>query len=185
MLALRAPQYAPPGGAWFYEVEGRRFESRSSLVDVERLVVSFLEAAEIPVPSDLRARIEDYICKRLPPGNCIGEGVRIPGSVAPGFFEVLKNLGQLRGQPLVEARAAEDRAAVCRKCANNNFAACHSCNGLREQTLAAVGGRRVLNLPYLGVCLLYALPTYGLVWLRTPKPMEGLPDNCWAKGPMA
>ena len=183
MLQLRSMLSMPPGGVWFYETDGVRFESRSAFVDIERQVVEHLERAGKPVPENLRAIIQDYICQRLPAGNCIGEGVRIPGSTAPGYFEILRHLGRFRGKPCVEARKAEDRALVCRSCSFNNFAACHSCNGLQEQTLTAVGGRRVLNLPYLGVCLLYEVPTYGLVWMAKVDPIDGLPDGCWAKGP--
>lgn len=182
MLTLRTTQYAPPGGAWFFEVDGQSFESRSTLVDLERSVVAYYEHVGKPVPFDLRAQIQDYMCKRLPPGNCTGDGVRIPGSVSPGYFEILKNLSKIRGRPCVDARKAEDRAQVCRACPHNNFSMCHSCNGLREDTLAAVGGRRVLNLPYLAVCVLYGVPTYGLVWIHGLEEVAGLPETCWMKG---
>lgn len=182
MLSLRSTRYAPPGGVWFYEVDGVRIESQSSFTDLESKVVYHYETIGLAIPLDLRLLIEDFMCKHLPDGNCVGEGARIPGSVSPSFFEIIKNLGKLRGVPYTDARAAEMRATTCRACPNNNFAACHSCNGLQENTLNAVGGRRVLNLPYLGVCLLYALPTYGLVWVRDLPETAGLPDNCWAKG---
>lgn len=184
MLALRTTQFAPPGGAWFFELDGKRFESKASFVDLECSVVAYLEGAKKPIPANLRAQIEDFMCRRLPAGNCIGEGDRIPGSVTPGYFDLLKNLEKLRRYAFVEARQAEQRAAVCRACQSNNFASCHSCNGLRDQTLRMIGGRRVLNLPYLGACVFFALPTYALVWLQGLKAMEGLPDNCWTKGPL-
>lgn len=182
MLTLRTTQFMPPGGAWFYEIDGRRFESRASFVELERSVVDYLERKGEAVPVDLRARLHDYMCKRLPAGNCTGDGVRIPGSVSPGYFEILKNLSKIRGRAYVDARRAEDRAQVCRACQQNNFGACHSCNGLKEEALRAVGGRRVLNLPYLGVCVIYGVPTYGLVWVSGLEEAGGLPETCWMKG---
>lgn len=182
MLSLRSTLYAPPGGEWFYELEGRRFASRHSLVDLERAVVAHYESRGAAVPLNLRELLEDYMCKRLPAGNCVGEGQRIPGSVVPSYFELMKNLSKVRGKPLVDAKLAESRAMICRECRHNNMAGCRSCNNLQSQALAAVRGHRVLNLPYMGNCLIYVVPTYALVWVNKPGEQAGLPDNCWARG---
>jgi hypothetical protein len=185
MLSIRLPQYAPPGGQWFYTVPetGRAFASSAGIVDVERAVVGHLEAAKLEIPLDLRQRIEHYMCQRLPEGLCIGDGTRLPGQTAPTYFGVLAELPKLQDKALVAPHLAEARATVCKTCPNNNLGLCTSCNNLQDQTLRYVGQRRVVQLPYLGVCTFYGVPNYGLVWLQKPWAKAGLPDNCWAKEP--
>lgn len=182
MLTLRSTMFAPPGGEWFFEVDGIRLASRHSLVDLERAVVAHYEGRGKTVPLDLRVKIEDFMCRRLPEGNCLGEGARIPGSVVPSYFDLMKNLSRVRGKPLVDAKLAEARALTCRECRHNNMSGCRSCDNLQGQALTAVGGRQVLNLPYMGNCLVYVVPTYALVWVKNPGDQAGLPDNCWARG---
>lgn len=184
MLRIRMPQYAPPGGRWFYTEpqSGRSLESLHSMADLELKVVDAIQASGFSVPLDLRARIEHFMCERLPDGYCAGEGARLPGVFSISYFEILKNLEHLRAAAaeLVDPKTAETRAAVCRACHENDIAMCTSCNDLQGQTLRTVRGRRVLNLPYLGVCRRFGVPTYGLVWAAGTWKVD-LPDNCWAK----
>jgi len=183
MLELRSMMFAPPGGEWFYTAsDGANFSSKRSYVDLEAQVARYLAEKGLPVPLNLRAEIQNFMCRRLPESCCTGEGSRIPGSVAPSFFELLKNLDKVRGQPFVPARVAEDRATVCRACRFNNMGGCGSCNGLEGQALAAVGNRRVLARAYLGNCTIVAIPTYALVWVEKPAAAAGLADNCWIRG---
>lgn len=161
---------------------GRFFSSGTSLVDLERQVVVHLEAAKIPISLDLRARIEHYMCERMPAGTCEGEGSVLPGQQNPTYFGVLAELPKLQGHRLVDPHVAEARAAVCKTCPKNNLGLCTSCNNLQETTLRLIGNRRVLQFPYMGVCMHFQVPNYGLVWVLKPWPMPGLPDNCWAKG---
>jgi len=183
MLELRSMVFAPPGGEWFYTApDGANFSSRRSYADLEAQVARYLADKKQEIPLNLRALIQDFMCRRLPDSCCAGEGARIPGSVAPSFFVLLKNLDKIRGRPFVQARVAEDRAVVCRACRHNNLGGCGACNGLEGQALAAVGGRRVLARAYLGNCTIVAVPAYALVWVEKPAAPEGLPENCWIRG---
>jgi hypothetical protein len=187
MMTFRRPQYAPPGGVYFYDVpETKRHFQRLNMLDLEREVVAHLVASGIKVPINLRAVIEHYMCERLPEGLCDGSGsAALRHLRQPNYFEVLNALpAQLGGGKFVDARTAESRATTCRTCPFNNLSLCTSCNDLQQQTTRYVGGREVMQLRYMGVCAGLRVPTYGLVWIAQPKAVEGLPAECWitAKG---
>lgn len=182
MMRFRMPQYAPPGGVYFFDVpETKRHFQNANYLALEREVVTHLLASGIPIPPNMRAVIENFMCERLPDGLCDGAGVKQPGYMRqPNYFEVLNALPtQLSGQTVVDPKTAETRAEVCRRCPFNNLSLCTSCNDLKQQALRYVGGREVMQLRYLGVCAGLRVPSYALVWLADPKWREGLPDACW------
>lgn len=174
------PQYAPPGGVYFFEVpETGRFFSHADLVELERQIVAHLEASGAHVPPNLRALIEHYMCQRLPQGACEGEGVFLPGQRQPNYFEVLNALPRTLHGPWATPAEAERRATACRSCPRNNLSLCTHCNDLQEQALAHIGGRQVLQLAFLGVCTQVMAPAYALVWVRDAE-VPGGPTLCWA-----
>lgn len=183
-MRLRSSFYLPPGGRWFFTVPEtkRYFESAMSMVDLERQVVAHLEQTGYPVPADLAIRIEEAMCRSLPKGSCLGDG--LTGARRPGFFEVVEASQKFfrARKGFVDAREAERRAAVCRKCEMNDLGLCVSCTDLRKTTGMNVGGRKTHQDAFLGVCRNYAVPTFGMVWVEGVVPQADLPEGCWVKG---
>jgi hypothetical protein len=181
-MRIRLPQYAPPGGVYFYEVpQTKRAFSNPSLIGLEREVVAHLIASKLEVPLTLRAQIEHYMCERLPDGLCDGEGGKAPGyQRQPNYFNVLAALPKYLHGPLASPKEAETRATVCRACPRNNLSLCTTCNDLKDQALRYVGRRQVMQLRYMGVCTSYGVPSYALVWIKSPTEVAELPAECWA-----
>jgi hypothetical protein len=174
--------YAPAGGRWFYTVPetGRYLESSHSMNDLLRQVIAQLETAAFAVPTNLAELIEDHMCKRLPLGACTGEGAS-GVEHRPGFFEIVETTHKFfkAHRVYVDAREAERRALICRRCSMSDLSMCLSCTDVRKTTRAAVGGRTTHQDEFLGVCKVLAVPAFGLVWADKGPYKPGLPENCW------
>lgn len=178
------PQFAPPGGVWPYvdEASGKTFESRVSLDDVVSQVTRFLKANGREVPAGLRAGIEDWICQRMPPGVCSGEGGLPKYETLPSFFEVSKATDEMfhaRRWELCSPAVAEDRARVCIPCRRHSLRLCTTCDGLRKVARDYVRGRRTRFDAQLGVCMVFRVPTVGLIHVEGLTRGEGCPEKCW------
>ena len=183
MLTLRYPMYAPPGGRWFYEVPetGRSFDADSKR-EVVRTVTQHYVVNKLPVPSDLDARIEDYLCRHIAYGACQGDDPRDPADRPISYFEVVSATEALfrgRAHTHVSPREAEARAGRCRVCKMHSVGMCTSCNQLQATARAFVGGRSLPCDNMLGVCRVFRVPVNGLVYVRDATAAK-LPPNCWA-----
>jgi len=184
MLAMRNPMFAPPGGKWFYLVPetGYYVESPQGKQTVFDRVVRHYVANGIPVPENLDALIEDYVCRNVVYGACIGEDPRAPGDRPLTYFEVVEALEKFfrgRDRQLVEPREAEQRGLVCIKCPMHSLGMCTSCNELRQQTRRFVKNRALLLDNQLGICRVMRIPTNGLIHVAEFDSKLTFPENCW------
>lgn len=183
MRTLRYVNTTPPGGKWFFRTaEGVWFESYRSLAELMQLLEQYYAVNRITQPANLRAQVEDYICRHVPSGFC--DGVEVASDIPRPltFFEAVQETEKyFRGRKfqMVPRQQAEARAHVCKKCSCNMLGMCTKCNGLRSLASRFVGGRTLSLDPYLGVCQVTKLPMSGLVHVVVdPKPV-GLPATCW------
>lgn len=180
--------YAPPGGIWFYVTpeSSQYFESRTSLIDLQNKVFNHYSLNNKPVPENLKAIIEDYMCHNIPGNFC--EGGENPNVL--DMFTVLK-LSELLFRRIVSrdffvtAKQADDRARTCTTCRMNLKHMCTACNGLRETFRKLVANRKTPYDPGLGVCGACGCGLAAKVHIArkyladNPNKRLDYPDNCW------
>jgi hypothetical protein len=183
---FRRPRFAPPGGAWFYQVKetGLVFESHQGFDDLEFQVRRHLKSNNLPVPENLRAVIEDALCRHMPKGVCFGDDDRPMHEIVPTFFEASAAMEAFfRGKaiPHCTLQEAEDRIRSCIGCKCNNLRLCTSCDGLKARAKAFVNDRSTKFDAHAGVCMVHRIPVNALVHVKNVEAKPGAPPNCWVK----
>jgi len=185
-MNLARPQFTPPGGTWFYQEPktGRQFSARTSLDDVWRQVVRFLEANKEPIPENLLALIEDYMCRRLPKGTCDGQDDRPVHETIPLFFEVshAMDLFFRTNKSKVSYCGSNDaikRMRICLCCPRHFMGICTSCDGLRATARNYVGQRTTSLDSQAGACSIYRLPLVAIVHVNNLTRNAFCPGECW------
>lgn len=169
----------PPGGMYFYAVETDsgdivRFSERSSTALVSA-VRSWLVDNGRPVPADLWAVCQDYMCPFLPKGFCPGSS----GTTVLSAPELKK-----RAFPFLRGRVAipgliKDRLTVCVGCPKNDRNICTACTGLIAWALSSLGRSRIAMDDYAGVCKCDGLMVTVAVSLAEPPKLNTCPAECW------
>lgn len=156
MLQFKVKNVVPPGGKYPYLVPETGTEiSTYSLGETEFKVAQHYRALRLPVPGDLHARIEDYICRRVPAGFCFGDDDGQPRARIASLRTIREATEQhlaTRIHALVYPGVAEDRAGCCGKCEDNDRGMCSSCTGLKSWAQQRVRPRRTRLDDWLGVC---------------------------------
>lgn len=146
MMRLRPHRSTPPGGIYFYQVPETRTVLEHPVLDVLMINLrAHYTNNKIDIPADLRARVEDWMCRQMPPGVCEGTpepGVRVRRVLTKDmvrdfsrllFERALSLVG--RGRFYVEQAEAERRAAICVACPRQDPSFCVTCDQL--ETFAA------------------------------------------------
>jgi hypothetical protein len=118
----------------------------------------------------------------MPAGVCSGDGGLPRYETIPAFFEVSKATDELfhaKRWELCSPAVAEDRARVCIPCVRHSLRLCTTCDGLRKVARDYVRGRRTRFDVQLGVCMVFRVPTAGLVHIEGLNRGEGCPGKCW------
>ena len=198
---FKSLSFAPPGGKWFYKIPDTEIyiESINSLYEVEYKARQYYKNNSKPVPKNIPALIQNYMCSKLPEGICTGEPDPAGRKKYLDFFSILKFTERLfrdfaRGRgAYASSKVAQERALVCKACPANALHLCTSCSGLRNTAAKLVGGRKIEKplASYLGICEYTGCVISGQVfvdgeWLYTTKleePLleagEELPTECW------
>lgn len=199
---LLSKNRVPPGGAWFYKVPetGVSFEDRMGIRGLELAVASHYRANGLPVPEDLVARMEQFMCEQMPKGVCSGdEGSprRLDFFSILGATELLIRRGVTPATRFYVSMAeAARRASVCasgapggKPCPLNHTHMCTTCNGLRETFKRLVANRTTPYDSKLGVCGACGCGLTAKVHIAKeqlpPMPADSiseLPAYCWARG---
>lgn len=190
-MRFRLAYAVPPGGGWFCETpKGAFVESKRSLDDCIYLVRQAFAKEESPLPDDVSAYVQDFMCKHLPEGFCDGK----PSVLHPRYFEILEATtkmvqaseaaGDYGGFPM---QVLEARGSACARCPMHDMSICVTCNGL----LAAFSGHKISRrTPYdrsLRVCRACAglLPIMMHVHAKHVHMNAEPPDTCWVKKELA
>lgn len=175
----------PPGGEYFWYHEPTKTEFRAFSRDELRIqVTSFYGRQQLPVPDDLDALMEDYMCRHLPAGFCNGPTKQPEGdqcllswrSIWEGTLTLIRAwlAGNRAQAPMHEI---EQRASICVQCPlNAPSVACLACYGIPALFARRMGGRAVsqkdhqLHVCQACCCLLKAKVVLSEEILRTTSP---------------
>lgn len=149
---------------------------------------------EWPGDQEMDARVQEFICKYVPPGFCTGgaDMPEVPFLSAPmirdGTRLFLKKMSKGK-KALVPPEEAERRARICANCPKNLHGMCTSCAGNEFQDIFQWfirRGRRtsvdsVLDTCYTCGCLLKAKVHVDISVLETLE-KHSYPENCWLHG---
>lgn len=197
MLKLIDKVTTPPGG-FFYVVPETRIELKAiSWNDIVSKVKSHYNANGILAPADLLERIEDHMCRSMPPGVCEqSESVNIHprqfsiGDVVAGTKTLLQWVAS--GFPRVPRSEAQSRTSICAGCPyNRKFDGCIPCKlpALMEVVNKVTGGELVDGHEHLNACQFCGCSLKAKVWVpldviqnnANPETNKDLPDWCWWK----
>ncbi len=178
-MRFRFQRLVPPGGWYFYLVpETEAMFREPTLEGVRAVVVAHLKSNRLPVPEDLTARIEDYICRHVPPGFCDGKssGPRARTVTLAQIREKTAALVSAGGR--VTPGEARLRLGICGQCKSNDRRVCPSCVGLVGWCQRLVG-RTCPGDEWLGVCAVDAVALTAKIHVAQVPADEAYPANCW------
>lgn len=185
----------PPIG-WVYEIEheGSKFTFQSPMqlglmTQIKKWYSS--KGLEWPGDPEMRARIEHYICQRLPKGFCIGgpDEPAVPylsvGMIRDGTKLLLRKLFS-RQEFLVDQSVADRRAKICANCPQNLRNICTSCMGNEFFDIFGWFLRAGRKTPYdaaIEVCAVCGCILTAKVHVSDDTlftlSKHAYPDNCW------
>jgi len=189
------PSSSPPIG-WVYELEHEgakyRFQSpmRIDLMDQLRKWYSS-KKLEWPGDSEMRKRVEEYICQLVPKGFCVGgpDKPRVPflsaASIRDATRLFLSRVFKGKGM-LVPPEEANRRAIICGNCPSNLHGICTSCAANEFQDIFRWFIQQGRSTPYDSIldtchvcgCLLKAKVHMTIEELSQLE-KHTYPPNCW------
>jgi len=182
MMKFRMSRVVPPGGVYAYVVDatGAAFSrpTMSTLLDAVR---GHLRANGLPVPGDLAAVVEDYVCRHAPEGFCYGDAEGRPvvrGVTLPQIKAATQRLVAAGGR--TTPGEARTRVDICGRCACNDRRMCPSCVGLISWARKLVGASCPRD-EWLGVCSVDCVALAAKVHVARVPGDEGYPEGCWAR----
>lgn len=172
----------PPGGKFFYEVNGERVEA-ATWPEMQPKAAALMAKNGIEGPVEWA--VASYMCPSMPDWYCRG----VAGRTVVRDREAVVAAEQYFRKPLVPFDTVSDRLRACSECQKHSReGACITCSGRLAWILARFGGRRfrpkVLEDELSGVCTcartfeaVIASVSYG----EDEECWEGAPDTCWRK----
>ena len=181
MLEFRVKNIVPPGGAYFFEVDGVPLHDATRTGLRTRIARAYAAKGE-QVPIDIEAQIMHFMCLRLPEGFCMGAA---DGSVRNKVLTIqalrtnTENLVR-KASGMAPPTKAKFNARRCNQCSLNNRSMCPTCSGINAWASRRVGRPETpAEYNWLGVC------TVDGTALAAKVNLEGLPNNndypstCW------
>jgi hypothetical protein len=202
LLKIRNPQAGVPNDYSFTVPEtGYRVGPSYTLVDLFKDVERHYTANNIPLPPDWKEKVEDMLCKSIPPDFCFYQGAGGPRSDMTGEA-ILKGLASLSflmsevvgGKDIfVEQQEANKRAEICSRCYLNmpsNF--CGGCaigQAITNAVAKVKGGRSTPHDNALKNCGVCGCKNEAIVHINKNILLKGektettnsRPDWCWLK----
>ena len=184
MLVFAMSGSVPPGGVFFYSDPANGVplaQDSSNLDSLIRKVRAAYATAGKPCPEPLGPVVEDFICRHVRRGFCIGPHT----GVFPEFLTTqnvkAKTKAAADSTTRVDPGATRDRMIVCGQCKSNSRGLCLGCTGLTKWAVGLAGRTQVAMDDSLGVCRYDHIMLSSLVSLKgLPAPVaDGRPENCW------
>lgn len=195
MLKLNRKDEIPPGGYRYLVPETRTWITGVNFDEWLKNIKKHYAANNFVPPQNLLEKIEDELCKIIPPGWCNhnppARGVRLTMSgVIAGTKTLLSFVAS--GRKKVAQEEADKRAETCSRCIYNQKPdGCHSCSisALHEVVNAVVGVEKTKYSELLNGCALCSCSLKAKVWLdlellqsHTSEDINNqLPEWCWLK----
>lgn len=182
MLKFNRPNVVPPSRDYFFALPSGEVVRRPSRTALENLVRSELVKQGEPVPEDLRAEIEHYMCQYLPETFCVGEGDRVRKVYSSSQLREWSRKRAAKYERTTPG-LADERANVCAGCPMNDRTMCSSCTGLSAYARSLAGRPQFREFGFLGVCACDAAVLGLEVCLDDTPGLTGgeVPENCWRK----
>ena len=191
MLKLKTEwlEKTPPGG--FRDVcpeTGFPFVADNLFQLIEK-ETKHLEANKKPIPTDLRAQIENRLCHQMPPTICEPlDGERFHGGRSRKPLNSIINTTRVfndREHRCSEAQAAT-RAVMCFGCEHNvHRSGCSSCRGITAALREMLDGRSTPWDSKIHVCDVLGVYTRVLVHVANPafdeNSIGSTPKDCWVR----
>ena len=169
----------PPGGKFYFELEGERVEARDWFT-MRGLVVALFEKHGVKaVPEDAVAA---FMCPDMPDWYCT-EGGRKTFTMK----EAREKSAQYFSKNLVPYDEMVRRLAICRSCPRHDRNVCLTCTGNLQWIVDRFAGRR-RRLPdddMSGICRSAAAFESVVTAVEKDELPEwtDVPDTCWRKQP--
>jgi len=202
LLKIRNPQAGIPNDYSFTVPEtGYRVGPSYTLVDMLKDVERHYTANNIPLPENWKERVEDMLCKSIPPDFCFYQGGgsarsdMTAESILKGIVSLSTMLAEVaKGNDVfVSQEEANKRAEICSRCYLNmpsNF--CGGCavgQAITDAVAKVKGGRSTAydnNLKNCGVCgcrneAIVHVNKNILLKGEKKETTNSRPDWCWLK----
>ncbi len=187
-----------PGGWRYRQPETGAAIEAPHWTDLVRAVKAHRVANNLPVGLLFEQEIEQQLCERTPE-YCNESGIEGPAVFGFGltFETILRGTSTLaswflQGRPKVDQAEADQHAAICTTCPQNQPAeGCSPCNWKRLQQVieTVTGAGRTANDAALQTCRLCGCSLKAKVWFQptflrehmSAAQVEALPPHCWIK----
>lgn len=162
-----------------------------------RKVSKHCSANNYPIFADLEGRVQDWICRQLPPNSSVcsangmvsmpGLGIRrVTGRNILAYISTMASWGWNHKFQAAEQSEANRRAEICAGCPLNVRAeGCLPCFGVDAAIYAVIGGRRTPLDHQLNACAACGCSVKAKIWvpldtLKAHDRHQGeYPEHCW------
>jgi hypothetical protein len=198
MQKLLEPNTVPPGGFRFFQPETRTWITAADYRNLFVNVRDHRKANNLPLDPLWEEKVEDSLCRQLPPGLCKETGK--PGQHPRNVFNLitwdqvyngtitLASWAQM-GFSKVDQELATKRGDICSRCYLNVSIGglCGSCRHLQDLAAAFTQGRVTAADHYLKACAVCKCSLRVKVWTPIDAISDGTPDSqlpdypewCW------
>jgi hypothetical protein len=187
MLRFSMPNRVPIGGKYFYVLpENQEYvESMERHDFVDRLRRAY-SAAGLPMPVNIWELAEDYMCRMLPVGFCVGDDEGRPRFHTYTLQQVRENTTELiRTSDCTQSQAvAGSRAETCVTCPLHDRKSCTSCSGLStwlERKIGRTLAGQNISSDWLGLCAVDGTMAGAKIFASNLKSNEKYPETCWMR----
>jgi hypothetical protein len=180
MLEFRVKNVVPPGGQYFYEVEGMVLQDPTKTGLRTRINQAYAAMGKI-VPADIGARVQDFMCRRLPEGFCTGSDDGLPRAKVLTIHDIRKNTDKMvRATEPAPPSKTKFQARACNQCPKNNRSMCPTCSGINAWASRRVGRPNTpAEFSWLGVCEVDGTALAAKVNRQGLPANEEYPAECW------
>jgi len=175
-MRFQSRHATPPGGVYFFALDGDFVESRSSAT-ICLLVKDLYRKQGRQPPFDPLSVVMTHMCKSMPDGFCT-EPTGMTGANVSTIKERTRALFRL---PIAEPVVIRERLHVCLACPENSRSVCPACSGLLDWVLSHMSSRtRIPADEFAYVCGPAQVFVSALVTAEDPgPPPDGCPETCW------
>lgn len=172
----------PPGGWFFYEVNGEHVQARTFL-EIAPKVRALMN--KYGIKDTAEAAVASYMCPRIPNPGRYCRGAAVPAAHVVPHVAIANSLPYCKRR-VVPFDQIERRLRICAACPHHKREWCPTCTGHVSAMMSAFGGRRK-PLPedtLAGVCQKAKAYEHAIasVDFEEGEPVwEGTPDTCWRK----
>lgn len=180
MLEFRVKNIVPPGGIYFYEVDEVPLQDYTRSGLLTKIRAAYRAKGE-DAPADIWAKVEDFMCRRLPETFCDGTDDGRPRARVLTIKQVQKNTADaIQKYDRCGPAKAKLHAEKCNQCPLNNRSMCPTCSGINRWASMAVGRPDTpASFDYLGVCEADGTALVAKVNLEDVEPNDNLHEDCW------